>query len=236
MAKINREKFKVYEGVFDEFTLKTLEILKRKKYFDELGKPIKTGKEGDVYMSFKDDGQRAIKIFRLTSANFKKISGYINRDFRFKTIKGNLRKVILIWAEKEFRNLLLCHKANMNVPFPYKCQNNVIIMEYIKGDMLKDTHIENPKEFFQELLTQMKIMLNQAKLIHGDLSEFNVLVRDQRPVIIDLGQAMSIKNSDDFKLFYDLFERDVKNIVNYFNKKYDLKLNEDKIIKELEKK
>ncbi|MCA9495514.1 MAG: serine protein kinase RIO [Nanoarchaeota archaeon] len=231
MAKINREKFKVYEGVFDEFTLKTLEILKRKKYFDELGKPIKTGKEGDVYMSFKEEEKRAIKIFRLTSANFKKISGYINRDFRFKTIKGNLRKIILIWAEKEFRNLLLCHKANMNVPFPYKCENNVIIMEYIGGNMLKDTNLDNPQDFFQDLCFQLKLMINEAKLIHGDLSEFNILVKDQKPVIIDLGQAMSIKNEDDFKLFYDLFERDIKNIINYFNKKYHLELEFDNVVK-----
>lgn len=235
MSKVNRDKFKVFEGVFDEFTLKTLETLKRKKYYDELGKPIKTGKEGDVYFAYKDGNPIAIKIYRITTANFNKISEYISRDFRFRNIKGNLRKVILNWVQKEFRNLLLCHKANISVPFPYKSYNNVIIMEYIEGPMLKDTHLPNPQEFFELLLEQMKLLRHEANLIHGDLSEFNILVKDNCPVLIDFGQGLSIKNGDDFKDFYDLYERDVKNVVAHFNKKYKLNLDLAVVFKELEK-
>lgn len=235
MGKVDREKFKVYEGVFDEFTLGVLENLKRRKYFDELSRAIKTGKEGDVYLAKKDDSFRAIKLYRMTSANFKKISSYIQRDFRFKNIKGNLRKVILVWSEKEFRNLTLCHKANMNVPFPYKQLNNVIIMEYIDGGMLKDIHIINPQQFFDMVVEQMYLMRHKAKLIHGDLSEFNIMVKDQVPVIIDLGQAMTIKNLDDFKEYYDLYERDVKNVVGYFNKVYKLNVSLEETFKRLER-
>jgi len=235
VVKINREKFKVYEGVFDEFTLNILENLKRRKYYDELSRAIKTGKEGDVYLAKKNNEFRAIKIYRLTSANFKKISTYISRDFRFKNIKGNLRKVILIWSEKEFRNLNLCHKANMNVPFPYKQLSNVIIMEYIEADMLKDITLENPKKFFEMLIEQLHIMKHKAKLIHGDLSEFNILVKNQIPYIIDFGQAMSIKNEDDFKEYKDLYERDIKNIVEYFNKKYKLRIDLNEIFNKLDK-
>lgn len=234
MAKISREKFKVLEGVFDEFTIKTLETLKRKKYFDELGKPIKTGKEGDVYFAFKDDKILAIKLYRLTTANFRKISEYISRDYRFKNIKGNLRKVILRWCEKEYRNLLLCHKSNMSVPYVYKQFNNIIIMEYIEGGMLKDVHIDNPKRFFEILIDQLKVMLNEVKLIHGDLSEFNIMVRDQIPVIIDWGQGISIKNEEDFKEQYNLLQRDIKNVCHYFNKKYFLNLDYLEVLKNLE--
>lgn len=236
MGRINREKFKVYEGVFDEFTLGVLDNLKRRKYFDELSRAIKTGKEGDVYLVKKDGGFRAIKIYRLTSANFKKIAAYINRDFRFKNIKGNLRKVILVWSEKEFRNLNLCHKANMNVPFPFKQLNNVIVMEYLDGGMLKDIHLTNPEQFFEMLIEQMYLMRHKAKLIHGDLSEFNVMVKDNTiPYIIDLGQAMTIKNLDDFKEYYDLYERDVKNIVGYFNKVYKLNVSLEETFLRLDK-
>jgi RIO kinase 1 len=230
---MGKDKFKVFEGVFDEFTLDTLETLKRKKYFDELGKPIKTGKEGDVYFAYKGDEVFAIKLYRLTSANFKKITEYIAKDFRFKNVKGNLRKVILKWVTKEFRNLTLCHKGNMNVPYPYKNLNNVILMEYIEGDMLKNVELEDPKHFFELLLEQMKIMINDVNLIHGDLSEFNILVRDEIPVIIDLGQGISIRNETDFKEHYDLYERDVKNVVHYFNKRYKLDLDFEKLLKEI---
>lgn len=239
MTKVTREKFKVFEGVFDNSTLDTLTTLKQRKYYDVLSKAIKTGKEGDVYLAEKNIDEenieyRAIKMYRVTSANFKKISQYINRDFRFKTIKGNLRKVIMVWASKEFRNLNLCHGANMNVPYPYKQQNNVLIMEYIPGLMLKDTPLENPEEFFELLMEQLHLMRHSAKLIHGDLSEFNILVKDQIPYIIDLGQAMSIKNYSDFKDFEDLYIRDITNVVGYFNKKYKLELDIDEIFKRLE--
>ena len=232
---MTKEKFKVFEGVFDEFTLRTLETLKRKKFFDELGKPIKTGKEGDVYFAYKDDGNvLAVKIYRLTSANFKKISSYISRDHRFKNIRGNLRKVILRWCEKEFRNLVVCRKCNMSVPNVYKQYNNVIIMEYIEGGMLKDTELKNPKKFFSLLIEQIRIMRNDAKLIHGDLSEFNVLASDNIPVIIDWGSGISVRSDEDFREFYDLYERDIRNIVSYFNKRYNLSLDLESVIKMLE--
>lgn len=233
MGKISKEKFKVFEGVFDQFTLRTLETLKRKHYFDELGKPIKTGKEGDVYFAYKDDEVRAVKMYRMTSANFKKISEYITRDFRFKNIKGNLRKVILVWTEKEFRNLNLCHKAQMNVPTPYKFENNVLVMEYIEGPMLKDAELGDPQLVFDMLKEQIDLLINEAKLIHGDLSEFNILVKDQIPYLIDFGQGMSIKNSDDFRAYYDLYERDITNVVNFFNRRYDLEIDLEKILEEL---
>ncbi len=234
MAKVTREKFKVFEGVFDEFTLNTLESLKRRKYFDELKYPIKTGKEGDVYYAIKDGEIRAIKIYRITTANFKKISVYIQRDFRFRNIKGNLRKVILAWAQKEFRNIMACHKENMNVPFVFKQENNVIIMEYIDGFMLKDVLLENPIRFFNQLIEQLKIMKNQVGLIHADLSEFNIMVKDEMPYIIDMGQGIIIKNQEDFQRNYSLFERDVKNVCDYFNKKYKMKLNYEEVINRLD--
>jgi len=235
MGKVTREKFKVLNGVFDENTLNTLETLKRKKYFDTLLEPIKTGKEADAYLVQKGDKYKVMKIYRVTTANFKKISQYINRDYRFKTIKGNLRKVIFAWVSKEFRNLHLCHKANMNVPFPYKQMGNVILMDYINGPMLKDIDLENPEEFFETLIEQMYLMLYEAKLVHGDLSEFNILVQDQLPVIIDLGQSMGIRNNDDFKIHYDLFLRDVENVVKYFTKRYKLEITVEEVLERLKK-
>lgn len=233
MAKVSREKFKVLDGVFDERTLSTLNSLKQKKYFDVLSYPIKTGKEGDVYLAEKGDEFRAIKMYRVTTANFKKIITYINRDFRFKNIKGSLSKVIFVWVEKEFRNLTICHKVNMSVPFPYKREQNVIIMEYIEGCMLKDISLKDPKEFFELLMEQLYLMKHEAKLIHGDLSEFNIMVRDELPVLIDMGQSMSIKNEDDFKNLEDLYIRDITNVVNYFNKRYKLDLNLNEIFERL---
>ena len=234
MGKINREKFKVYEGVFDNATLDTLENLKRRQYYDELGGPIKTGKEGDVYHAHKGDTKLAVKMFRITSANFKKISQYIIRDFRFRTIKGNLRKVILAWSQKEFRNLQILYKAGVTVPYPYKQLQNVIIMDYIDGSMLKDAIIEEPEEIYEQVKEQLHLMIRKAKLIHGDLSEFNMmLTKDGIVTIIDVGQAMNFKNLQDFKEFEDLLKRDLENVCRFFTKKFGLNVNSEELYNEL---
>jgi len=234
VGRISREKFKVFEGVFDEQTLSVLENLKRKKYYDELGKPIKTGKEGDVYHAYRGDKHLAIKMFRVTSANFRKISDYILRDFRFKNIRGNLRKVIMMWAQKEFRNLQILHQAHVNVPYAYKHYQNVIIMDYVDGYMLKDAPIENAEEIFEQVKEQMYLMLHHAKLIHADLSEFNMmLTKDNIVTIIDVGQAMGFKSEEDFKEYEDLFVRDVKNVCHFFVKKYGLDIDYKEVCEEL---
>ncbi|MCH8519192.1 MAG: serine protein kinase RIO [Nanoarchaeota archaeon] len=234
MGKVNREKFKVYEGVFDNATLDALENLKRRQYYDELGGPIKTGKEGDVYHAHKGDTRLAIKMFRITSANFKKISQYIIRDFRFRTIKGNLRKVILAWSQKEFRNLQLLYKAGVNVPYPYKQFQNVIIMDYIEGCMLKDAIIENPEEIYKQVKEQLHLMIRGAKLVHGDLSEFNMMLNSEGVVIIiDVGQAMNFKNKQDFLEFEDLLLRDLENVCRFFNKKFGFNVSSQELLNEL---
>lgn len=232
---IGQDRFKVFNGVFDEYTLKSLEVLKRKGYFDVLGQCIKTGKEADVYLARKGEELRAVKIYRMTSANFKKISSYIQRDYRFKDVKGNVRNIILKWVQKEFRNLLICHKANVSVPFPYKCNNNIIVMEFVQGLMLKDTDLVNPETFLTILLEQLKLLRYEAKMVHADLSEFNILVRDQVPVIIDLGQAMTVKNGDDFEQVRDLYTRDIEQIAHYFSKVYKLDVTTESLLKKLEK-
>lgn len=229
------DKFKVFEGVFDEYTLKTLETLKRKNYFDKLGKPIKTGKEADVYHAYKGDTHLAIKIFRITSANFKKITYYIQKDHRFKTIKGDKRKIILQWAQKEFRNLLKCYQNGVTVPYPYKCYNNVVVMDYVDGGMVKDEVLENPQEFFEEVIDLVYLLRHEAQLVHGDLSAYNIMVQDSSPILIDIGQGMSIKNYDDFVQHYELYQRDIENIVGYFNKTYRLNIDQKEIFTKLDK-
>ena len=222
MGKVFRERFKVQEGVFDEFTIRTLEFLQRRKYFDELKGPIKTGKEGDVYLALRGGKKIALKIFRINTANFKKITQYIQKDLRFKNLRGNMRKIILKWAEKEYRNLLLCHRAGLSVPQPFKQMNNIIVMEYIEGEMLKDTQLEDPKKFYKALQKELKKLKDKVKMIHADLSEFNILVKDQKPIIIDMGQAFSYKDELDFEELREYYERDMRNIKKYFKNKYGI--------------
>ncbi|MCP4764570.1 MAG: serine protein kinase RIO, partial [archaeon] len=74
-----------------------------------------------------------------------------------------------------------------------------------------------PKEnlsLFDEILEMMKVLYQKAKLVHGDLSEFNILYHNQQPVIIDISQAVSIQHPK-AEIY---LVRDIKNIFNYFKK------------------
>jgi RIO kinase 1 len=78
---------------------------------------------------------------------------------------------------------------------------------------LKDTPPQNPEEFFQLLLNEMK-KLYHAGLIHGDLSAFNILNHNEKPVLIDFSQSTVVKTPNS----QELLERDIKNILQFFRK------------------
>ena len=105
-------------------------------------------------------------------------------------------------------------------------------MECIKdGDhvslQLKDVELENPQEVFDEIVQMMK-RLFKIGLIHGDLSDFNILMQNGRPVFIDFSQGSSIEAYN----AKDLLMRDIKNICNFFSRK-GLDIDEKVIFKEI---
>jgi RIO kinase 1 len=143
---------------------------------------------------------------------------YIIGDPRFKKIPRNTSKIIYLWASKEFKNLSRAHKANLSVPKPLFVRNNILIMDFIgfgtiPAPKLKDIkNLSNPLEIFESILGFIKNLYQEANLVHGDLSEFNILYHNQKPVVIDISQAVSIEHP---KSEYFLV-RDIKNIFYYF--------------------
>jgi len=232
MAKIAHEKWKVYQNVFDNYTLRLLFVLSSQGHFDELKSPISVGKEANVFSATtKDKKLVAIKIYRLEACNFNKMYDYIKYDERFPNMRKQRRKVIFSWVQREFRNMFAAREAGARVPLPIKQKDHVIIMDYIgNGDpspQLKDSPPKNQAKFSDEIIHFVKLMY-QKGLTHGDLSEYNILNHNGKPVLIDFSQG-TIRKSINFN---ELFERDVKNIVRYFNK-IGLKKDYDKTIKEI---
>src|SRR3989344_6434433 len=116
----SKEKFKTYGNVFDEKTLRTLFKLEGEGYFEEIKSPISIGKESNVFTAIKKDGSYCIiKIYRVNSADFKKMYKYIVSDSRFEGLNNNRRKVIFAWAQREYRNLMIANQAGADVPLPY---------------------------------------------------------------------------------------------------------------------
>ena len=106
-------------------------------------------------------------------------------------------------------------------------------MEYIGNNnyaapMLKDVKIKKRREMFNTLVEYTKILYNDANMVHGDLSEYNVLINDNEAVIIDVGQAVVLEHP----MAEEFLIRDVSNLVRYF-KYLRLKIDEEKIIKKI---
>ena len=231
MAKISKEKFKTMHGVFDNFTERALFKLISQGYFDGLQSPVSIGKEANIFSAVKGDSKVIIKIYRLENCDFNKMYDYIRTDPRFQGIKKSRRKVILAWAQREFRNLILAREAGVKVPKPITFKNNILILEFIGHNdvapKLKDAFPDNKEKFFEKVIGYVK-KLYDAGLVHGDLSEFNILNHDEKPVFIDMSQCTSLEtpNSD------ELFERDVRNVCRFF-KKIKLDKDPEKIIKKI---
>jgi len=222
IKKIDQSKKRAaIESVFDERTIFTLSKLLRNGPLERVEGIISAGKEANIYLAYDLYGKEvALKIYKIDSNTSKWMRNYIIGDPRFKKIPHNISKVIFLWASKEYKNLKRAYKVGLKVPNPLRIKDNILIMEYIgfgsiPAPLLKD--IKSPKEpisLMNEILTFIKELYQKAKLVHGDLSEFNILYHNQKPLIIDISQAVSIHHP---KAEVYLV-RDIKNIFKYFEK------------------
>lgn len=224
----SKEKWKVYKNVFSEFSLRTLFKLSSEGHFEELLSPILIGKEANIFSAItKDNREIIVKIYRLENCNFNKMYQYIAADPRYQRLSRQRRATIFSWVQREYKNLMIAREA-IRVPTPITFKNNILLMEMIgePAPMLKDSIPENPEEFLKKTIEAV-MAIKDNDLIHGDLSEFNILNNNQEPVFIDFSQA-TLKKTPNAEA---LFTRDINNLKRFF-KKF---LSEQKINKLFEK-
>jgi RIO kinase 1 len=211
---------KTYDAVFDKSTLLILYKMITKGVIETLDYPISTGKEGNVFRATSEEGgPLAVKIYRTSTATYKNLTKYITGDPRFRNIPKDKRGIIFLWAQKEYKNLLRMHDANIRSPKPVKIIKNVLVMEYIgeegqQAPMLKDSTLSDPEQSFQSIKETVRDLFQKAQLVHGDLSEYNILVDKGECYLIDVGQSVVLEHP----LASELLTRDVINISRYFKK------------------
>ena len=212
-----REEFKTRHNVFDEFTNRNLFKLISEGYFKGLIGPVSVGKESNVFAAQSIDKKVIVKIYRLETCDFNRMFDYLKFDPRYTVLKKKRREIIFKWAQREYRNLLTARNCGVRVPTPITLKHNILVMEFI-GDkdpapMLKDRLPRAPKDFFKETVDFMS-KLYRAGFVHGDLSGFNILNWNEKPVFIDFSQATQLRSP----MAEELLVRDVKNIANFFQK------------------
>ena len=217
MGTMPREEWKTYSDVFDSFTEKQIWSLISKRVIDGLVGQVSIGKEANIFTAEKDGKTVIVKIYRLSTCDFNRMYSFIRTDPRFPELNRQRRKVVFAWAKREYRNLLKVREAGVRVPTPIAYLFNILVMEFV-GDVdaaqkIKTQIPKDKKKFIDELIQQMR-KIHKAGLVHGDLSAFNVLNHNEKPVIIDLSQMTTLKDPN----AQDYFQRDIRNIAAYANK------------------
>ena len=210
---------KTYDEVFDQRTLLLIAKLINDGVLSTVDYPVSTGKEGNVFHATAPDGTAlALKIYRVSNATFKNISRYILGDSRFRGVRRTHRDIIEAWARKEYKNLLGMHAQGARVPKAVEQRRNVLVMSYIGDETqpappLRQVALDDPRAAFADLVGTMKA-IRKAGLVHGDLSEYNVLVWDGLLWVIDCGQAVPLEHGQ----AEEWFKRDCANVARYFRR------------------
>ena len=203
---------------YNAYDLLALNALVKAESLEALGPPVGTGKESDVFEAVTpEDVKVAVKFHRLGRTSF--------RDTRRKReYIADRRHISWLYqsrlaAEAEYSALKSMHEAGVSVPEPIDQNRHVIVMQFIQGTQLSDIiSLDEPRLFLDDVLEDVRLAYG-AGVIHTDLSEYNILVDGEGEVwIIDWPQY----TSTDHPNAMELLERDVGNVVYYFQRKYGL--------------
>ena len=129
--------------------------------------------------------------------------------------------MVQTWAEKEMRNLVRLHGAGVPCPKPLLLRSHVLLMEFLGRDgwpapRLKDAALSESKarELYRSVLVSVRKMYHQCKLVHGDLSEYNMLYHQGDAFIIDVSQSVE----HDHPHALEFLRKDLHNITEFFRK------------------
>jgi RIO kinase 1 len=213
------KKGKVINEVLDKPTVMTLYKLITDHIIAYVNGSVSAGKESVLFWAVDENNvDVALKIYLVSTSNFKKREPYILGDPRFTKLKKGTKNLVYLWAKKEFRNLSQCYDCGIPVPKPIHVTNNVLAMEFVgksgsPAKVLLESQID--ENDYHQAISIIKKLYSKAKLVHGDYSEYNIFKTDDGLVLFDLGSAVDLRhpNSQEF------LKRDINNITRFFSKR-----------------
>lgn len=224
------------EQVLDPRTRMILLQMINRDIVSEIHGCLSTGKEANVYYSLSVPEQedapllhRAIKVYKTSIMVFKDREKYVSGEFRFRQgyNKSNNRAMVKLWAEKEMRNLRRIYAAGIPSPEPIHLRLHVLVMGFlgnskgIPAPRLKDVQFNIPdpesrwRALYIELLGYMRVMYQTCRLVHADLSEYNLLYHKDKLYVIDVSQSVE----HDHPRSLEFLRMDIKNVSDFFTRK-----------------
>jgi len=211
-----------YEGYtlnYSGYDCLAINALVKAEVLAAFGKPLGVGKEADVFDALDPNKVRvAVKFHRLGRISFRQT----RRKRGYMLDRAGWLFQSRLAAEKEFEALKLVYSHDVAVPKPISQNRHVIVMGVIEGGMLiRWRELEEPRAVLDEILRNIRKAFLDAGVVHGDLSEYNVLVKDDMHILIIDWPQFVLRNHPNAN---DLLERDTKNILTYFNRKFRVKI------------
>ncbi|EME84716.1 uncharacterized protein MYCFIDRAFT_41739 [Pseudocercospora fijiensis CIRAD86] len=230
------------EQVLDPRTKMILLQMLNRNIVSEINGVLSTGKEANVYHAatipqeeVEDEASamklnRAVKIYKTSILVFKDRDKYVSGDHRFNKgyNRSSNRAMVKVWAEKEFRNLKILHAAGIPCPEPVYLKAHVLVMSFIGSsrglpaprlrDVKFDESIDAASKWhtiYLDMMSYMRKIYQQCRLVHADLSEYNTLYYKDRLYVIDVSQSVE----HDHPRSLEFLRMDIKNVSDFFKRK-----------------
>ena len=218
-----------YQLKYNGYDLLAINTFVKRDMIQSLGGILGVGKESIVIEALGGTavGPRplAIKFHREGRTAFKQVKR--KREHLVDLEHFSWLYASKLAAQREFEALKAVY-SRVSVPEPVDYDRHAILMNVVEGHNLSRVALVDPEWYLDRIIDQIQLAYNEG-YVNGDLSEFNVIVSDDKVTIIDWPQYVTKGN----KLMESLFERDVSNILTYFDRKYRIKKDLDETIKKI---
>lgn len=228
VARLRNAKYDGFRITYNGYDYLALKLMLNRDTLYSVGTTIGVGKESDIYsVSDPNGAQKVLKIHRLGRTSFKTVKN--NRDYLKHRNTSNWMYLSRLAAEKEYEFMTILYNNGFIVPTPYDYLRHCVMMEWIKGyPMRQMKKHNNPQKLYSDLMNFI-VKLARHGLIHCDFNEFNIIIREDPTghefdfVVIDFPQCVSIDHVD--AEYY--FDRDVKGVRDFFERKFHYKPKHD---------
>ncbi|RMG28178.1 MAG: serine/threonine protein kinase [Methanobacteriota archaeon] len=216
-----------YELTSTGYDSLALDRLYEEGHIVSLGDEKGMGKESQVFFAQRPDGTTCIiKIHRVGYTSFQQT----RKKRRYTSDKRHLSALYAsrLSAEEEFKWLKRAYKNGLPVPEPLAINRHIIVMEFIDGwDLVEIRKLEDAEEFLDDILQFIKDAWCKAGIVHGDLSQYNIIITPDGEIrVIDMPQAVEKWEENAM----ELLERDIRNVLVFFERKYKIRRNEKEVL------
>jgi RIO kinase 2 len=205
-----------------------LDSLVHRGLISGMGRSIGMGKESDVYEVINDTGERAvIKFYRIGRISFR--ATRLKRSYTNPEIHKQWLEINVEAARKEEEGLKRALAVGVSTPRFIARNRHAVLMSEVEGVMLHQTRtedIQRPRTLVRQILENARKSYVGAKMINGDLSEYNILFDGEKPWIIDWPQYVGVEHPN----AEQILKRDVQNILNYFARRFGEKFDNGRAV------